>query len=258
MGARYARPNLCGSPPSTPGHDEPWDFTPADFRRLKASGEGLRITRSSGWVPMRLRQNLLRTLAFLLNPRRKPPGTEGVNGRDLFHGHVAVPKGRLPNALADKMARFDKERRGACTREFGSYQGFLDFAVSPDVTWRLYESHLPGFKKVIQDLLPAASVIIKDALKVEGAVAFYHTFESKPPSDLKRGKKLLAGDPRRNYVTPFRTNKPAPYRPPNIRTAASTWREYNDVLQFSFLLDQRGRAHVTIGSLPGLDAMKVR
>lgn len=254
----YARPNLCGSPPSTPGQDEPWDFTPAHYLRLRASGKALRIARSSAWVPTQLRRNLLNTLAFLLNPSRKPSGTEGVNALDLYHGHLGLPKGKVPRALADKLERFDKKWREACTKAFGSYQDFLDFAVSPDMPWRCYESHLPAFKKVIRGLLPFASEIIKDAVKVKGVVAFYHSYEVKPPSDLKHGEKLLAGDPRRNYRTPLHTSKPAAYKPPNIRTAASTWREYDDMLRFYFLVDQRGRAHVTLGSLPGLDTIMAR
>lgn len=243
---------------NSPKHEEKWDFSRGDYLTLKASGGELRLSRFSGWVPAGLRRNLLGTLKFLLDPHRRPSCTDGVNIMDFNHGHLAICKGRLPKVLARKIDAFAQARRIAAASAFGTYQNFLDYAVGRDVPEGLFDPYLPGFRKAIEGLVPAAREIIEDAIALGGAVAIYHTYERTSPSDLKQGQKLLAGDPRRNYMTPLDGNCPAPYRPPSIRTAASTWREYDDVMLFSFLVDKSGQVHVSIGSIPELGAIAGR
>lgn len=226
---------------------EDWDFTPADYGQLVKNKGALKISSDSSWFPAQLQTNLLNTLKALLDLKRKPSATEGVNVKDLYHGHVALTKkaGRrvLPESVEKKKAEYEKKREEAYKPVGGKY-------TTPT------EKNIKEYTKAEEASLPAAGEVLKEALKSEGLVVIYHTFEWREPSDLKaKGQTLGVSDPRRNYITPLDTNQPVPYKPPDPKKASSWEQDFSDVMQFSFLVDQTGEVHIRTGTTTQLSSV---
>ena len=224
------------------GTAEDWDFTPSDYAQLTKSGQKLRISSDSGWFPEPLRENLLNTLVYLLGSTEKLKGTEGVNVRDFYHGHVLIKKSSRPDpqvkVVDQKLQAFYAKEKELKTKAFGT-----DFALI------VTQENLKAFTAVVEGSLPAAKDLLTEAVKHPEAVVIYHTFEMESPSDVKAsGGTLKAGDPRRNYLTPLKTNTPGPYSPPDPEDAESYFKDYEYVLTFSFLIDKNGEIHIRPGS----------
>jgi hypothetical protein len=197
---------------------EDWNFTPADYATLIEKKGKLKIADDSSWFPKELQDNLLNTLNALLDPARKPSATEGVNVNDFYHGHVAVAKKGtpiLPTRITDKRETYYTEK--------GRSQNKSQETVN----------------KLAGELLSAM-------VKKKGIAVIYHTFERNDPSDLA-GKHLESGDRRRNYKTPLDTNEPDQYSPPKKDDAGSWQQDFHNVMQFSFLIDNKGEVHVRAG-----------
>lgn len=217
-----------------PAAAEDWDFTPTDYAALKKAGKDLTIAADSSWMPKKLQENLLKTLAYVLDPRRKPSATEGVNVKDFYHGHVVIPKDPGISAAAmEKRSEFEARMEKETTKALGG-------EFKP-----VTEKNIGAYTKAIETSLPLFGTALEEGIKAKGAAVIYHTFEFKSPSDLvAKGKRIEAGDPRRNYKTPLDTNAPAPYTPPDRTNASSYARDYYSYLQFAFLIDNTGAVHV--------------
>lgn len=228
-----------------PDATEDWDFTPADYAALKKAGKDLTIAADSSWMPKKLQENLLKTLAYVLDPKRKPSATEGVNVKDFFHGHLVIPKDPGISAEAmDKRTKFEEKMTKETTKALGG--------ESKPVT----EQNIGAYTKAIESSLPLFGAALEEGVKAKGAAAIYHTFEYKSPSELAaKGKEMEVGDPRRNYKTPLDTNTPSPYQPPDKKNASSYTRDYYMYLQFAFLIDNTGAVHVRPSSTTELSSV---
>jgi hypothetical protein len=231
-----------------------WNFTPADFAKLQSSGKYLTIAQDSSWFPAKLQANLLNTLRFLLGPKISPPGTEGVNVLDFFHGHLVVDrkdllvdpwtgKETVPEQAVKHAEEFEKEEKGVAAKTLGGqvtqtkYGPHLRFPQGYPVT----QKNVGTFTKALEKILPRFGNVLDEAAKVPGAAVMYHTFELTTPSDLAAmGQKLRSENPRRHYVTPLDTNTPRQYSPP----AGGYEKEYLVIAPFSFLVDGNGAVHV--------------
>jgi hypothetical protein len=230
-----------------------WNFTPSDFAQLQGSGKDLTISPDSNWFPLRLQDNLLSTLRFLLGPRVSPSGTEGVNVLDFFHGHLVVDRKdllldlegkELPPEATKHAEEFEKQEKSAAAKTLGGelratkWGPYLTFHRGYPVTAR----NLPAFTTAIEELLPAFGNVLEEGAKVPGAAVVYHTFEFATPSDIAaKGQKLNPKNPRRHYVTPLDTNTPRQYTEPSDATYE---KEYIIIAPFSFLVDITGAVHV--------------
>jgi hypothetical protein len=212
---------------------EDWNFTPSEYLSLIQGKGQLQVAVDSGWFPPQLQANLLALLNYVLDPNLTPSSTAGVNMKDLYHGHVGIPRGTpVPEALRTRL------------RAFQSAEEQIQKAY-PDVT----AANLPAYKsETEQNLLPAAKLVLEEALKVPGAVVVYHTFEVSGP-------QMSPGDPRRNIRVPLSTNKPEHFTPPNPKIASSWSDNFYDVLQFSFLVDNTGSVHIRTGSTTQLSTV---
>ena len=227
---------------------EDWDFSRADYEGLIKKKGALKVGSDSSWFPAKLQENLLSTLNYLFDPLRTPAGTEGVNVKDLYHGHVGLKKteakGGLPKDLAEKKTKLEAKQTELYEKALGKTYN--------DVT----KENIKEFTKAEEAVLPVAGNLLSEALKQsKGLVVVYHTFEMSSPSDLKGKAGLKVGDPRRNYITPVDTNKPGPYSPPDIDNASSWLNDYFEVLQFSFLVDNKGEVHIRTGSTKQLSSV---
>lgn len=222
--------------PAAPVED--WNFTPAEYAALLKGQGQLQMAVDSGWFPPQLQANLLALLSYVLDPKLAPSSTEGVNVKDLYHGHVALPKGTaIPSDLTKKMALFEVVEKKVNLEVFGT-----DY---PAVT----AANLAKYKEATEkELLPAAKEVLEELLKVKGAVVIYHSFESSGPS-------MKPGDPRRNIKVPLDTNKPEHFRPPDENNASSYTEQFTPILHFSFLVDFSGRVHVRTGSTSELSTV---
>lgn len=268
--------------------EEDWNFTPADYAALIKKKGKLKIAEDSSWFPKELQVNLLNTLNALLDPSRKPSATEGVNVKDFFHGHVGVTIAGVTSAsnITKSLTPLDLMRLGIEKGETGLPEGirkkrkaFRDKAaevsakVSVETKDKVTEKNLIDRNKDQDKVLTLAKELLSETLKSKGVVAIYHTFETNDPSDLAgkpkvktaagRYRSLWMGDPRRNYITPLDTNKPGQYFPPE-EDNASSWREgggrhthgdFYSVMQFNFLVDNKGEVHVRAGNADQLSTL---
>jgi len=216
-----------------PRRAEDWSFTPAEYGALEQGGGSLSFAPGSDWMPEALRKNLQATLEKVLDPALTPAVTEGVNVRDFYHGHVAVPNGAIPADTSAALAAYSAEEEKRYTEVLGSTVG--------DVT----KKNLKDFRKALEGLQPLLTQVLTPVLKVKGAAVIYHTFEWSGP-------EMKAGDPRRNWKTPLDTNVPESFSPPDPDDAGSYERDYDPVFQFAFLVDRQGQIHVRPGSIPEL------
>jgi hypothetical protein len=230
------------SAPTTMVHRAPkedWDFTPQDYGALvKAKGK-LTIAADSSWFPSVLHKNLLNTLDYLLDPKRQPPATEGVNVKDFYHGHVVLTKSKhpkgIPQNIFEKMTVFEEQQK--------------ELRKKVAVDDKVPKQNLEAFRKGEEAIRPLATDLLSQLSKTKGVGVVYHTFELKTPSDLQsKGKVLDNSDPRRNYFTPLETNKPVPFRAPQPNVASSYLNWSWHIMEFSFLVDNKGEVHIRPGS----------
>lgn len=226
---------------------EDWDFTRKDYQILLKKKGALKISSDSSWFPNTFQENLLNTLNFLFDPKAKTPGTEGVNIKDLYHGHVGldkkIHKSGHPQNLSEKRTKFEEKQAELHKKALGG-----------DASNPVTKANVQEFKKAEEASLPLAGDMLTDAAKEKGVVVVYHTFEFSKPSDLKGGS-LKPGDPRRNYMTPLDTNTPASFSPPDPENASSWSDNYWELFQFSFLVDEKGEVHVRSGSTKELSSV---
>lgn len=219
---------------------EDWEFTPADYEALAASGQKLRFSSDSDWFPAPLKENLLSTLDYLLGSKEKKKGTEAVNVKDFYHGHVVLKQrdeDPLPKDIQNKINAYYAKERELKTKVFG--EEYVD----------VNEENVGKYAEVVQGTIPAAKDLLTDTVKQKNVAVIYHTFEYVAPSDVTAsGGSLRPGDPRRNYLTPLDTNKPGPYSPPDPDNASSYTKDYSHIFQFAFLIDNTGEIHVLPGS----------
>lgn len=227
---------------------EDWDFTRKDYEDLSKTKGALKISSDSSWFPSKFRENLLNTLNFLFDPKRTPAGTEGVNIKDLYHGHVGLDRKEHPTGhpqnLLDKRRKFEAKQEELHKKALGG-----------DSSNPVTEKNVKEFKKAEEASLPLAGDMLADAAKEKGVVVVYHTFEFSQPSDLKGKSQLRYGDPRRNYLTPLDTNRPSSFSPPDPDNASSWTDNYWNLFQFSFLVDEKGEVHVRSGSTKELSSV---
>jgi hypothetical protein len=214
-----------------------WEFTPADYQAL---GGHLTFGRDSDWVPECLKRNLLATLRWALDPGLDPPVTGGVSVKDFYHGHLVCRRPCDPEceALFDP---WEEARKAAYADGLdGRFDNSANAAHFDPVT----DQNLAAFSQALREAEKLARPLVECAcLDREGNCAvIYHTYEPSLP----RGMDV--GDPRRNIRTMFVDDRPMPYRLPNPNDVNSYDREYCHLLQFAFLVDERGAIHVTTGS----------
>ena len=215
-----------------------WNFTPADFARQREAGRALTIAPDSGFLPAKLQENLLKTLAYVLGPKILPPATEGVNALDFFHGHLVVKKdpatAKQAKAAEAKGEQFKAALSAARAKALGG-------EVSYSKGYPLTSKNLGAYQQAVEKTLPSFGTLLDETSKLPGAAVMYHTFEFNQPSDLKaKGEKLGTEDPRRHYVTPLDTNQPTQYKPPQ----GGYEKEYIIITSFSFLVDDKAVVHV--------------
>jgi hypothetical protein len=241
---------------------EDWNFTPADYRMLLQKGQKLRFGKDSAWLPQELKDNLLHTLRFALDPDLEPIVTTGVSLRDLYHGHFAcerpntiqdTPPGsdaflKLENAIFEKHGlQADGEPNASVFPEFIQAVKELEFIHGSYATRAIREGYCPRF------------------------VVLYHTFEMTSPPDpsyhnsrsnllLRAGKskpeffvnkvEITEEVPDMNYLNvPDFTDTHTVRR---IDATASWLAEFDDIFQFAFLVDRFGVVHATWGSTGSL------
>ena len=205
---------------------EDWNFTPTDYAALQKKKGKLTFAADSSWFSQPFRDNLLATLKFSLT--RTPAVTTGISVVDFYHGHVVV-KGKAPQRLKDLSDEYVYQREEAQEKRLGG--------KSVNVT----SKNLPQFAKAMNASLPSATALLEDAAKNKDVAVIYHTFEHVNPH------KLKAGSPQRNIITPM-GGSPASYSPPDVDNASSVYRDYTQLFQFAFLVDENGVIHVRPGS----------
>ena len=215
---------------------ETWDYTPANFAALKKSKGDLKLAADSSWVPAKLQENLLKTLRYVLDAKRSPSATEGINPMDFYHGHLIVPDNKTGLTIDAIEARktYKKEWDKQTAATLGG-----DYA-------KVTDKNVGAYTKGIKSVLPLLGTAMEEVMKIKGAAVMYHTFELTNPSDLaKKNKWIQPNDPRRNFLTPFDTNTPQPFKLP--KGQHDYMDKYVHYLEFTFLADQNGEVHVRPG-----------
>jgi hypothetical protein len=214
-----------------------WNFTPEDYAKLQGANKDLTMAPDSSWVPAKIQENLLKTLAFVLGPSISPAATEGINALDFAHGHLVVKKDPATDkeaqaavATSDKIERDLIKARNKAIGEMSYIKGY-----------RMNDKKIAAYQKVLEKIQPSLTSLMETTLNMPGAAVIYHTFEFIHPHDLKvKGKGLHHLDPRRHYLTPLDTNTPSQYTPP----AGTYEAEYTHIAKFTFLVDAQGAVHV--------------
>jgi hypothetical protein len=199
----------------------------------------------------------LNTLDFVFGPTISPPATEGVNARDFFHGHLVIKKETATAAqmktAAAQGARVEADLKTKRTAALGKevkfeYQSptdpkvFIDgYPFVTDATSSAKQK-IAAYKLAVESVEPSLGLVMEDAAKVTTAAVMYHTFETIQPTDLAPGQKLDSNSPRKAYITPLDTNRPAPYTLPTGLTDYQD--EYPWIVGLSFLVDKSGAVHV--------------
>ena len=219
------------------GQGEPWNFTPKDFQKLRSEGKALSIAADSQWYPKKFEKTFLETLKFILAEDDGVVRTTGVRMRDFYHCHFLCKQrchGELETRLKDFNREFDRERRASLGDDSLEEQEY-DLPITPENLPALVEvlkRHDGKFNDLVEE-------IIKNGLCERPAV-LCHTFEEEKP------KGMRYGDPRRNILA-YVGESPGGYTPPDIDYASSYTDEFCHLGQFSFLMDQRGQVHTTLG-----------
>jgi hypothetical protein len=210
-----------------------WNFTKHDYQKLIQRGGTLRFHADSEWFSEPLKENLLATLNYLLDPNLTPASTRGVNLKDFFHGHLAC---EIPNKI--------KSVPKQVIDRFNQVTNISEFHRNevPE------EMDLAAYIKLVKKAERATHWLVETILKSYCArpIVIYHTFEYSRPTDMD------FGDPRRNIATRMKDMTPFHFTPPDPRSAGSWDRVYSNIFQFAFLIDSDGVIHVTWGSEPQL------
>ncbi len=233
-----------GAAPDTLRRKEDWDFTPADYTALKKGKGDLKISSDSSWVPAKLQDNILNTLRYTLDAKRKPSATEGVNVNDFYHGHLVAPDNKtgLTVDAMEARSKFQKEmKKQTITALGGEYE-------------KVTEKNIGAYTKGVTSTLPLLGKAAEELMKIKGAAVIYHTFETTTPSDLAaKHKDIAPADPRRNYITPFDTNVPKSFKLP--KGEKDLLRGYINYQEFTFLVDEKGEVHVRTGARDSLSTI---
>ena len=220
-------------PPATVQRKEDWDFTPDDYKELVNKKMDLKFGPDSAWFPKALQDNLLTTLKFAL-ASTKPARTAGINVKDFYHGHFAIPNDKTAGTtLRGRTSAFDTKSKELQGKALGRW--------SAPVT----DANLPAFTKAMEETEKLATPLLEEALKIKGAAVFYHTYELSGP-------RMNPGSPIRNIMTPV-GGSPGGFDPSGVEKSANQFRDsFFEILQFAFLVDETGVIHVTVGSVPNL------
>ncbi len=217
----------------SPTAAEDWDFTAVDMLALQLRGGTLTFASDSDWFPAALRTNLRNTLLFMLVPRTDAARTGGVNPRDLFHGHVVVPRAAAASSLTGARDRWRADLLDTRARVL-------------DASGQVTGANLAAWRTEVQRLAAAATPLLDQVVGISGAAVIYHSYEF--PERTAPEYSIPGGDPRRNTITPLGTNTPSPYTAPDINDASSymtgSSAPYTHIFQFSFLIDRDGVIHV--------------
>jgi hypothetical protein len=223
---------------------EDWDFTRDDFKKLTSSGKSLHLAKDSTWLPEIFRENLLVTLSETLSNDGPYTNTHGINIEDFFHGHIACK---------------DKLKKETIRKLEGSHNAYKDLLDGILGKWfePIRDHNLNSFLALVPEINNLSKSGLEDVIlsgECSEFVMIYHTYEYSKPTEIK-----LIGphDPRRNILTSNRDLIPTSFMPD--KDNASSWiRDYQDILQVAFLVDQNGGVHVIRGSVKELAAFVKR
>jgi hypothetical protein len=224
---------------------EDWDFTAQDYKALRDTGNDLEMADDSSWVPKKLRDNLLKTLKWALDPKRDPRVTDGVNIRDFYHGHICCP----PPCEEKKLVLEFLEQKDELTAD----------ALGGKWYDPVTEENLEAFAEAMGEVERLAADLLNKILK-DDCVVIYHTYEADSTPEGEE-KELDRDDPRRNIRVPIGEGDPKGYSPPDgfdPHGGFGVFAEYCCSIQFAFLIDRNGRVHVTIGALKELSKVTGR
>jgi Domain of unknown function (DUF4157) len=227
-----------GAPAMIRRKTEDWNYTRADFSALKKSKGDLKISADSNWVPAKVKENILSTLRFALDAARSPTVTDGINLSDFYHGHLVVPnKGKSNDVSIDA-----DEARHKFGRELTKVKEDTLGGEFEDVKSKNYDA----YAKALKTTYPAMAKSMDEIVKTAGGGVMYHTYEISAPADLPaKSGSLSPSDPRRNIFTPFATNTPDNYHLKKGMTDFTD--EFVNFMEFTFLVDKNGDAHVRPG-----------
>ncbi len=213
--------------------EEPWNYTPAQYKENIKKGIYLTFSEDSYWFPELLRQDFLSTLEYILSEEDGIIRTRGVNMEDFNHCHILC-SGKCTNELENITLNFERNFRMERSLAMGG-GGKYDESFT--------RANLYGANLVIVKYEKIAANIINyliNSNKCNRPAILCHTFEENTP------KEMRYGDPRRNIIT-FLGEKPNGYSPPDIDYASSYTQEFCHVLQIPFLIDSNGKIHITVG-----------
>ena len=209
-----------------------WDLTPAKYEALKKAGRSLTFGSDSSWFPKPLQDNLKRTLDMVLTSKN-PVRTEGVNVNDFYHGHVIIPRDKTTAALHATIREFNAKTEELDAKALGGHH------YDP-----VTKENMKAFAEATQQTEQRATPLLNEALKVDGAAVLYHSFESNTPAG------MMPGSSARNIFTPI-VGSPRGYNG-SESSADQYLDQYCHVLQFAFLVNEKGVVHVTVGSTKNL------
>jgi hypothetical protein len=216
---------------SHPAADD-WTFTPGEYGTLTGGGGDLTLHADSDWVPPAIRDNLLKTLKTLLDPKRDPPSTAGVSVRDLYHGHIVCPR-PCPEELVAAISALAKA------------DDVDDAAALGGESWGpVTAGNLERFVEAKRRSEARTRELVSKFFREDCAI-IYHTYEYNMPDG------MTVGDPRRNILTPF-DGDPRGFIPPDGKDPVSYTRKYCTLAQIVFLVDETGQVHVTTGTVADL------
>ncbi len=241
-----SRSHRRSAAPAVPGpllQREDWDFTPADYSALVKKKQDLRFEADSAWFPKPFQENLCKTLKFALTSTN-PARTAGINIDDFFHGHVLVPaRKRTDDPASKKMDEATRKKIDELGKKTVELERKRDELVRKALGGKLSNpqtlKNIGAYAKAMQETERLATPILEDALKIDGTAVIYHTFEYSGP-------QMNPGSPTRNILTPL-GGTPAGYDPSGVEKPTQYAADYEDILQFAFLVDERGVIHVTVG-----------
>jgi len=212
------------------GLEEDWCFTRDDYAALLKKGGELTFGKDSAWFPKTLQENLKTTLDFVLTSEN-PVRTTGISIEDFFHGHILMSKigSEELTTLRQKIRDYRKESSAIRAEALGGDR----FA---DITEENLDAYIQGVKNAEKLARP----LIDEALKVPGGAVLYHTFEYNLPEGMK------PGSPVRCILTPI-GEEPRGYDPSGTENGFKFFDYYRQVVVFTFLVDQNGVIHVTLG-----------
>jgi hypothetical protein len=213
-------------------------LTPAKYETLKNAGRSLTFGSDSSWFPKPLQDNLKRTLDMVLTSKN-PACTEGVNVRDFYHGHVIIPRNKTTPAFHATIREFNAKTEELEAKALGGHD------YDP-----VTKENIKAFAEAVQQTEQRATPLLNEALKVDGAAVLYHTFESNTPTG------MMPGSSTRNILTPI-VGSPRGYKG-SESSADQYLNQYCHVLQFAFLVDEKGVVHVTVGSTKHLSRVTGR